>query len=59
MPKLDRLRCLNLTAIAAYRFWAVVHTFSSRLRIGLMGVGERVLILGGLVNDALARSCDF
>jgi hypothetical protein len=48
--------CLNLTTIAAYLFRTVVHAFRSRLNIRLIGLGERVLILGGPVADPLLRT---
>jgi hypothetical protein len=49
-------RCLNATAIAAYLFRTVVHASRSRLRIRLIGLRERVLILGGPVADPLLRT---
>jgi len=48
--------CLNLTAIAAYLFRSMVHTFRNSLRIRLIGVRERVLVLGGAVANPLLRA---
>ena len=44
---------LNLAAIAADLLRSVVHTVRGDLRIGPIGVGKRVLILGGAVADPL------
>jgi hypothetical protein len=47
---------LNLAAIAADLLRSVVHTVRGDLRIGTIGVGKRVLILGGAVANPLFRT---
>ena len=47
---------LHLAAIAADLLRSIVHTVGDGLRIRSIGVGKRVLILGGAVTNPLFRT---